>query len=60
MLTTILALALAIWPFTPTARPGHRHSRAAHARHLQHLQQQRARHLAKCHGAAHPSLIRVR
>ena len=52
-MTTLLLLALALWPYTP----GHRHSRAAHARHLRHLQQARAHRLTKCHGAGHPSLI---
>ena len=57
---TIILLLLTIWPFTPAHRPGHRHSRAAHARHLRHIQESRAKRLAKCHGAGHPSLIHFR
>ena len=60
MLATVLAIALTIWPFTPAHKPGQRHSRAAHARHLRHLQEHRAHRLASRHGAAHPSLIRLR
>ena len=56
----IILLLLTIWPFTPASKLGHRHSRAAHARHLRHIQESRAKRLAKCHGAAHPSLIRNR
>ena len=57
MLTAILTLALAIWPFTPTSKPGRSHSRAYHARHLCHVQQQRANRLSRQHAAKHPSLI---
>jgi hypothetical protein len=59
MLTTILAVALSIWPFTSSG-PNHSHSRAAHARHLRHLQESRHKRLSHQHHVAHPSLIHAR
>ena len=57
MLTAILTLALAIWPFSPATGPGRSHSRAYHAKHLRHIQAARARRLSHHHAAKHPSLI---
>lgn len=56
----LLLLALAIWPFTPRNRPGHRHTRANHARHLRHVQEARTHRLTRQHHAAHPTLVRFR
>ena len=56
-MTTLLLLALTLWPFGPASPLNQRHSARYHARHLAHIQQARAKVLSHRPAPAHPSLI---